>query len=226
MTVTLHLGDCLEFMRTLPDNSVDAVVTDPPYGIGFQYATHDDTPDGYGAWLWERIVEAERLCRPGSAIFVWQAMTNVRRFVEWFPRDWRIFAACKGYVQIYPSLPMQYAVDPVLVWWTEGAGVYSSKMGTQDFHVAVTSPFARKALGDFVPGHPCPRPLSQVRHIVNQWVRPGGVVLDCFAGSGTTGVACVQTGRSCIGCEIAPGSFEIAQRRIEEAQMQPTLFGA
>ena len=52
-----------------------------------------------------------------------------------------------------------------------------------------------------------------------------GIILDPFMGSGTTGVACVQTGRNFIGIEIDPGYFEIAQRRIAEAQMQPTLEG-
>lgn len=223
MSVTLHLGDCLEFMRTLPDNSVDAVVTDPPFGIGYKYATHDDTPDGYGAWLWERIEEAERLCKPGSPVFVWQAMQNVRRFAEWFPRDWRIFAACKNFVQMRPTA-MQYAHDPVVVWWTPG-DVYSEGTLSRDFYVANTSSSSHKGLND-VKGHPCPRPLDQVTHIVNQWVRPGGTVLDCFAGSGTTGVACVQTGRSFIGCEISEQYFEMSKRRIEQAQMQMPLLEA
>lgn len=221
--VTLHLGDCLEFIRSLPDGCVDAVVTDPPYGIGFKYATHDDTPDGYGAWLWECIEEAERLCKPGSPIFVWQATRNVRRFAEWFPRDWRIFAACKNFVQMRPKCPMQYSFDPVLVWWTTGEP-WTEGTANRDWHIANTAPSARKGLAD-VKGHPCPRPLDQVVHIVNQWVRPCGTVLDCFAGSGTTGVACVQTGRSFIGCEIDEGYFEIAKRRIEQAQMQLTLEG-
>jgi DNA modification methylase len=45
-------GDCLEVMRGLPAGAFDAVGTDPPFGIGFKYATHDDTPEGYGGWLW------------------------------------------------------------------------------------------------------------------------------------------------------------------------------
>jgi len=221
--VTLYLGDCLEVMREIPAGSVDAVVTDPPYGIGFKYNAHDDTPEGYGAWLWSVIEMAESKCTPGSPVFVWQAMLNVRHFAEWFPRDWRIFAACKNFVQMRPT-SMQYAFDPVLVWWVGDEKPYTAGTLSRDYYVANTSPSSRIGLNN-VPGHPCPRPLDQVRHIVDQWVRPGGTVLDCFAGSGTTGVACVQTGRNFIGIEIDPTYFAIAEKRIREAMMQPTLEG-
>jgi site-specific DNA-methyltransferase (adenine-specific) len=219
--IELLQGDCLELLRDIPSGSIDAVVTDPPYGIGFCYNQHDDTPNGYGAWLWECIELAESKCRPGSPIFVWQAMPNVRRFVEWFPREWRLFAACKNWVQMRPTA-MQYAYDPIVVWWTPGAKPYSVATLSRDFFVANTSPSSHKGLNN-VEGHPCPRPLDQVRHIVDQWVPPGGTILDPFMGSGTTGVACVQTGRNFIGIEIDPTYFAIAQRRIAEAQMQPAL---
>jgi DNA modification methylase len=55
------------------------------------------------------------------------------------------------------------------------------------------------------------------------WSNSGGLVLDPFMGSGTTGVACVQTGRDFIGIEIDPGYFKIAERRIKEAQAQMAL---
>jgi site-specific DNA-methyltransferase (adenine-specific) len=56
--------------------------------------------------------------------------------------------------------------------------------------------------------------------LIEQYTKPGDTILDCYMGSGTTGVACVQTGRRFIGIEIDPGYFAIAQRRIAEAQQQ------
>lgn len=221
--IQLIHGDCLDVMRNMDAGSVDAVVIDPPFGIGFKYATHDDTPEGYGDWIWEVCLECERLCKPGSPIFVWQAMLNVTYFSTWFPRQYRIFAACKNFVQMRPTA-MQYAFDPVVVWWTDGE-VWSDGTLSRDYHVANTSPAIRQpGMINYVKGHPCPRPFDQVAHIVRQWARPGGVVLDCFAGSGTTGVACVKTGRNFIGIELDEGYYKIAEKRIAEAQMQLPLL--
>jgi predicted RNA methylase len=78
----------------------------------------------------------------------------------------------------------------------------------------------RFAVRGDMPDHPSPKPIEYMRLLIARLTLPNQIVLDCFAGSGTTGVACVQTGRSFIGVEIDPGYFAIAQRRIEEAQMQ------
>lgn len=54
--------------------------------------------------------------------------------------------------------------------------------------------------------------------MIERWVRPGGTVLDLFMGSGTTGAACVRTGRNFVGIELDPDYFEVARKRIEEEQ--------
>lgn len=220
-SATLYLGDCRDILPTL--GKVDAVVADVPFGIGFKYASHDDTPKGYIEWLWPILEAAERLCAPGSPIFVWQASKNVRRFAEWFPRDWRLFVAAKNFVQMRPTA-MQWAYDPILVWWTDGKPWYA---GTQsrDFFVCNTAPVVA-CPNNIEKGHPCPRPLDLLRLIVGQWVRPYGTALDPFMGSGTTGVAAVQMGRKFIGIEKDPRYFDIACRRIEEAQRQGDLFAS
>jgi site-specific DNA-methyltransferase (adenine-specific) len=198
----LHVGDCFPWLKSLASNSVDALVTDPPYGIGFGYDHHDDNPAGYIEWLWPIIEECERIVKPGAPLIVWQSGTNTRRLSEWFPREWRLFVAAKNFVQMRKTV-MQYAYDPVLVWWKPGAPAWSAGTLSRDFHVAGTTPQERKKHGDIVVGHPCPRPLHQVRHIIEQWVPPGGVVLDPFLGSGTTAIACEQSGRRWLGAEIS-----------------------
>ena len=221
---TLILGDCLEILPTL--NKVDAVITDPPYGVGFKYACNDDRPEayegGYGPWLMRRLEASEALCVPGSPVFVWQAGPNLKRFNEWFPRDWRLFCAAKNFVQMRPT-PMQWAFDPVVVWWVPGSAPWSAGTATRDFHVANTAPVIGQE-NRIERSHPCPRPLDQVQHVIDQWVRDGGTVLDPFMGSGTTGAACAKLGRKFIGIEIDPGYFDIACRRIEEAYRQADLF--
>jgi len=71
--------------------------------------------------------------------------------------------------------------------------------------------------------HPTTKPLWLMQRLVTVSTNPDMTVLDCFMGSGTTGVACVQTGRNFIGIEIDPTYFAIAERRIKEAQAQPKL---
>ncbi|MBS1982836.1 MAG: site-specific DNA-methyltransferase [Bdellovibrionales bacterium] len=217
---TLYLGDCREVLPTLP--KVDAVITDPPFGVGFKYESHDDSPDGYIDWLWPVIEEAEALCNPGSPVFVWQSGTNLRRLAAWFPREWRLFVAAKNFVQMRPTA-MQWSYDPVVCWWTPGEKPWSQGTANRDFFVANTAPVVASPL-NIEKQHPCPRPLDLLRHIVGQWVKPETVALDLFMGSGTTGVAAVTLGRGFIGIEKEPKYFDIACRRIEDAQRQGRLI--
>ena len=69
-------------------------------------------------------------------------------------------------------------------------------------------------------GHPTPKPVKVTKWLIENTTNEGDTILDPFMGSGTTGVACVQTGRNFIGIEIEPKYYEIAERRIKEAQMQ------
>jgi DNA modification methylase len=223
---TLYLGDCLEILPTL--GNVDAVVTDPPFGVGFKYASHDDRPEayepegGYGAWLMRRLELAEAIAEPGAAIFVWQGAPNIPRFAEWFPREWRIFCAAKNFVQMRPTA-MQWSYDPIVAWWVPGKKPWSAGTATRDFFLANTAPIIATP-ENIEKGHPCPRPLDLVRHIVEQWCEPNTAVLDPFMGSGTTGVACAKLGRKFIGIEIEPRYFDIACERIRKAYDQPDMF--
>jgi site-specific DNA-methyltransferase (adenine-specific) len=219
---TLYLGDCRDILPTL--GKVDAVVTDPPFGVGFKYESHDDKADGYIEWLWPVLEISERLCSPGSPFFVWQSGTNVRKFAEWFPRDWRLFVAAKNFVQMRPTA-MQWSWDPILCWWTPGEKPWSAGTANRDFTVCNTAPVVASPRNP-EKAHPCPRPLDLLNLIVSQWVKPESVCLDLFMGSGTAGVACVKHGRPFIGIEREPKYFDIAVRRIEDAQRQGQLFGA
>lgn len=74
--------------------------------------------------------------------------------------------------------------------------------------------------------HSTQKPVWVMKWIIERYTKPGDTVLDPFMGSGTTGIACIKTGRNFIGCEISPEYFAIAKRRIAEAQMQPMLLAA
>lgn len=212
MTVTLLQGDCLEILPTLADKSVDAVITDPPFGIDFKYESHDDDPSLYAEFMRRVVSEAQRIAGDRLIMF-WQAMPNADKWHNWFPAGFRLFAACKGFVQYRPT-PIQYSWDPVVFW---GKSKVSPSVYNKDFHVNNLAPFgAHREKID----HPCPRPLPQVEYIIERFTCEGDTILDPFMGSGTTGVACVRLGRNFIGIEKEQKYFEIAQRRTEEAQRQ------
>lgn len=221
--VDLHLGDCLEFLKILPDGCVDAVVTDPPFGIGFYYNGKREiaaNPKDYWIWLEPIYHECRRVAKPGALIAFWQAQSHFKHFWEWFGEEIHIYCAAKNFVQLR-RMPFNYGYEPVVMQYKGGAEPLrpAKPRRNLDYFVANTAGVISDTTR-IEKAHPCPRPLDAVVEILENFVVPGGTVLDCFAGSGTTGVACVQTGRRFIGCEIDPGYFEIAKRRIEQAQAQ------
>jgi site-specific DNA-methyltransferase (adenine-specific) len=197
--VTIYHGDAAEALPSV--GMVDAVITDPPYGLDFQYGTgRSDSEDGYIERLWPVIEEAERHVRPGGAVVVYQAAKHARRWAEWFPRDWRPIALPKSFTQMLPVSPT-WATDYALLWWVGEAPKYEDWMPrpNRDWYVSRVPNFG---LGRRSIPHPCPRPVEQVRYLVSLLCPPGGTVLDPFLGSGTTALAAKDTGRRAIGIEV------------------------
>ena len=185
-------GDCLEVLRTLPAGSVDAVVTDPPYGIGkAEWDTKFPT-----AW----IAEAERIAP--------RMLT--------MPGNWAM-DKCMAAVSDYR--------DCIALWAKNG--MTRSRIAFGNWIPVVASGDwkwkARPNLHPFVVNtkekinHPSPKPLAAMVWLIEKYTEPGWTILDPFCGSGTTGVACKQTGRNFIGIEIDEKYCEIARRRIGEA---------
>ena len=207
-------GDCLDVLRTLEAGSVDAVITDPPYGIGFgRYNMHDDDPAKYDELMHRFVAEANRLVSDGF-VFVWQGMKTAHLWNNWFPKGYRVFAALRNFTQYLPT-PVQYSWDPV-IFWQIGSSKIKGVAGQRDYHMGNTARWVTEKSN----GHPCPRPIDTVQYVVQLVTRESDLILDPFCGSGTTGVACVQTGRRFIGIEIDPGYADIARARIERAAEQ------
>jgi len=202
---------------------MDAVVTDPPYGIGFKYGDNGDvskTPEDYARWFLPVLEQAKRTLRPGGFVAIWQAQPYFRHFWKWYGDDIHIYCAAKNFVQLRKT-PINYGYDPVVMFYTNhGDPLRPDKPRRSiDFFVANTAGIISDTTR-IEKGHPCPRPLDAVREVVDNFTLPGGTVLDFTMGSGTTGVACVQTGRNFIGIEIDEGYFNIAKERIEAAQRE------
>ena len=205
--IKLYCADCMDVLPHL--SGVGAVVTDPPFGIGFKYESHDDSESDYESLITRLVSEINRMGVTG-AVVVWQAMKHANKWHRWFPEGFRIFAACKGFVQFRPT-PIQFSWDPVIFW---GHASGDPSVIRKDFHLQNLAPFG---FGREKIEHPCPRPVEQVQYVIETFTIEGETVLDPFLGSGTTGVACVKLGRKFIGIEKEPKYFDIAVKRIERA---------
>lgn len=202
--IVIYHGDCTEIFPTLRG---DAMITDPPYGIGFKGGEWDDDPKKYPEMMcWLTGVASRSIA---GWCFVFQAMPNCGEWHRWFPAGFRIFAACKNFAQIRPT-GVWHSWDPV-IFWTNGERkktVVLEHFSKRDYHVGNVS-------GAFRDGneHPCPRPLDTVTHLV---ALTEGVIIDPFMGSGTTLRAAKDLGRKCIGIEIEEKYAEIAARRLQQ----------
>ena len=215
---TLYLGDCLEILPTL--GKVDAVVTDPPYGIGAGSGTTSRLR-GKALYATDAFEDSEEYVREVCVPALVKSLeasagrglvTPGCRCMFDYPRP----RAIGGFFQpaAVGMSPWGFAgYNPVLFY---GKDPRDGK-GQSSVMTTLTEPPSNRE-------HPCAKPDGAMLWMVNKASLSGAVILDPFMGSGTTGVACVNLGRKFVGIEIEPRYFDIACRRIEEAYRQPRLF--
>ena len=202
---TLYQGDCKDILPDL--GLVDAVVTDPPYGIN----ADKEVSKNKGKWGWKYYGETEwDEKRPNKTLFK-LILKKSSNHIIW---GGNYFTDC---------------LPPSMRWliWDKGQRDFS----LADFEMAWTSQnkasrifnYSRsKALQD-VKKHPTQKPLALMEWCL-AFFPESKTILDPFMGSGTTGVACMNLDRHFIGIEKDPDYFEIACKRISEAESQGNLF--
>ena len=217
---TLYLGDCLEILPTL--GKVDAVVTDPPYGIG---------------WVRDTSKQAKRSSWRGGKSKPFAGKGARPIIGDDRPFDPSPFLIAKQMIfwggnAFAGRLPSNYGW---LIWDKRPLGqsnngsdaemAWTNFLNSVRIHRQQWNGCMRQGEEcPFVGGplvHPTQKPAALMRWCVEM---TAGVVLDPFMGSGTTGVACVKLGRKFIGIEIEPKYFDIACKRIEDAYKQPDMF--
>ena len=202
---TLYLGDCREILPSL--GKVDAVVTDPPYGMeyrsNYRKVKHDAIANDAAEWPLELAVSLE--AHHSKYVFCrWDDLRRIEKpksLVTWVKNNWSM-----------GDLEHEHARQ------TEVAAFYPGPDHFFPFGRPTDVIEAPRTGNEF---HPTEKP-AQLMWAVVRWT--SGTVLDPFMGSGTTGVACAKLGRKFIGIEVEPKYFDIACRRIEAAYKQPDLF--
>ena len=230
--VKLYCGDCLEILLTLEVGSVDAVVTDPPYCSGAHESAKRSkrngiTPesikerlvidsDSMGSlgfeWITRRwFLDIRKLVNNGGHILCftdWRMYPQVSILLE--AAGWRLnnmIVWDKGYPGLGSGFRAQHEV------------VIAGSNGPPDWH-SYDYGNVIKSMRLTNTDHPHQKPIDLLLAIIETCTQVGDTILDPFMGSGTTGMACVQTGRNFIGIEIDPTYYAIAEKRIKEAQMQ------
>ena len=199
----LILADCREVLPTL--GKVDAVVTDPPYGIGFAaQPTRYQRANGMARRSWDDE-------RPQAIID--QIVAQFQTVVIW-GGNYFALPPSRGWLA-WSKVGNAPSMSDLEMAWT------SIDMNARSFEKSVKSASLEKNLQNAA--HPSQKPVALMEWSLG-FVPRALTILDPFMGSGTTGVACVNLGRSFIGIEREPSYFDIACRRIEEAYRQPRLF--
>ena len=190
----LYLGDCLEILPTLP--KADAVITDPPYGIGIA-----DNPfrQKFERQKWDDV--------PASRLHIAACLVAA--------------PACLVWGGNYFDLP---PTQGFLIWDKVQPEDFSSAMCEYAWsNVAKPAKLFRRHVVSYEKFHPTTKPVELMVWCMD-WIGNPDVIIDPFMGSGTTGVACMNLGRRFIGIEIEPKYFDIACRRIDDAQRAGRLF--
>lgn len=211
MRQELHNDDCFNILRNMPDNYVQAVITDPPYGIDMDYGEgYNDTFENWCGLIDKLIPEAVRVAS-GPVFVPTSKMEGETYLHEHFPPKWRI-CWYKG------SLSTR---SPVGFKDWEQIFVYGDKIygpAHDFFHIV---PNIQKKYN-----HPCPKPIEWAKWFIKRFTKEGDLVLDPFMGTGTVPLACKMMDRGYIGIDLNRDFYEIAVKRLKYEGNQKNLqFG-
>lgn len=199
---TLYLGDCREILPTL--GKVDAVVTDPPYGIAQAWKGGFSAKHGWAKAAQESELRNAWDGQPPTAETMRLVLAAGDQQIIWGGNYFELPPSRCWLVWNKPERGFTLAEAELA--WTNRDNV------VRVFDAPRSEPDRQ---------HPTQKPVALLTWCVQ---KTRGTVLDPFMGSGTTGVACAKLGRKFIGIEIEPRYFDIACKRIEEAYRQPRLF--
>jgi len=215
MIIDLRLGDCLEVMKDIPDKSIDAVITDPPYGINYQpsWKKWDGSPPDFNSVIGdnEQFDPTPFLYFRTVVLFGANYYANKLPIGSWICWDKRL-----------DSRKDKMFGSPFELAWFKSDNTKRKALMIRVLHGGVINADSKYGNNE-KRLHPTQKPVDVMKRVIIETTNEGDTILDPFMGSGTTGIACVQTGRNFIGIEIDPDYFAIAERRIHEAQMQPRL---
>ena len=238
--VLIMQGDCLELLKDIPDGSVDMVLCDLPFGV--TQNSWDKKIDLSALWReWNRVSKESAAivlnCQePFTSELILSNRENFKYKWTWSKKQ------CSGFLNAKKQ-PLRNCEDIAVFYRKQcvynpqmrkgklqlkKTGVQTSNYGKFTYQPHKSEIYYPTTLLEFpLPrykgGHPTQKPVPLLEYLISTYTNPGMTVLDNCMGSGSTGVACINTGRKFIGMELDHGYFEVAKQRIEEAQAQAGL---
>ena len=219
--IDLRQGDCLEIMKDIPDGSIDLIVTDPPYLINYKTnrrkdKTHRFTKEIIGEnspeVISKAIKEFYRVMKNDTALYLFcspdkidffkkevEKYFKIKNIIIWKKNNWTAG-------DLYAQFGKQYEM---IILANKGRAKFNGKRITDIWEFDRVS--GKKQL------HQNQKPINLLEQCILKHSNENDTVLDCFMGSGSTGVACINTNRNFIGIELDEDYFEIAKKRIDEA---------
>ena len=229
---TLIQGDCLDYLDKIPDNSIDLILTDPPYNIA-QYSTGNINLPGrsalnndLGEWDLTTIEPSDfikdfkRILKPDGNIFIFTSYNLIGKWHEVFDNEFDTFQffiwhKTNPAPKIYKNGFLN-SCEMIICMWNKGHKWNFRKQN--EMHNFFESPICMRPERLSNPKHPAQKPVKLLEHILKIASNEGDVIFDPFMGVGSTGVAALKSNRKFIGCEIEKEYFDASAKRIEEIQ--------
>lgn len=235
--IKLLQGDCLELMSKIPDNSIDLIVTDPPYLISkINYGgtinnikklnksltdlkNNTDITQGYDIELFGN--EFVRIMNEIN-IYLWCNKAQIPEYFKFYvdKHKCKFDIICWHKTNALPTYSNKYLTDTeYLLYFRKGRGKCfpQSYDDAKTYYIAPINHKDKKLYG-----HPTIKPLDITEKIIRNSSKENNIILDPFMGSGTTGLACLNINRNFIGMELDEKYFNIAKvrigQRLEELQ--------
>ena len=212
-------GDCLELMQELPDESIDLIVTDPPYGIDLniqrktsKFKNTTVKNDNTLEWLPNLVNNFKRIMKPNSVIYL---------FCNW-----------QNYDVFKKEFEKYFELKNLIVWDKQWFGMGYNWRPNHEFIMVLTNGKFKtnsnnnenilryRRIHPTKMYHSCEKPIALLEKLIEESSNEGDTVLDSFIGSGTTPIAAINTNRKYIGYELDEKYFNIAQQRINENSLK------
>lgn len=235
----LALDDSICHIKTIPSNSIDLILTDPPYNLSpystgnIKFSWRKDINNDIAEWdrndfaPIEWVDEFKRVLKPTGNIFVFTNYNLLGKWHEVFDPEFDTFQFMVWH-KTNPTPKIRRAgflnsCELIVCMWNKGHTWNFTNQ--KDMHNFIETPICMGNERVKTPSHPTQKPVRVLKHIIALATNKDDVVYDPFMGVGSTGVAAVELGRQFIGCELEKEYYEAAQQRIVNTPIQLDLDG-